>query len=233
LGQKSVKAGMDTSTKKSAKKSAVVAPETRILLAYMDHLLLHGQRPSSVFKFCLDLGIKEEEFYNHFGSFDTVERQLWKSFIDKTLLRLRADESFTAFSSREQILAFYYTFFEELKASRSFVLLQLEHHKKLEITPEFLKDFKREFETFIESVLKVGKENGEVAKRPFLDKNYPQLFWLHMGFLLIFWKEDSSAGFEKTDAAIEKSVNLAFDLIGKGAVDSVVDFAKFLYQTKK
>jgi hypothetical protein len=53
-----------------------------------------------------------------------------------------------------------------------------------------------------------------------------------MAFLLIFWKDDTSAGFEKTDAAIEKSVNLAFDLIGKGAVDSIFDFAKFLYQTK-
>jgi hypothetical protein len=53
-----------------------------------------------------------------------------------------------------------------------------------------------------------------------------------MGFILLFWKEDDSAGFEKTDAAVEKSVNLAFDLIGKGAVDSAIDFAKFLYQNK-
>jgi hypothetical protein len=56
---------------------------------------------------------------------------------------------------------------------------------------------------------------------------------MHLGFLLLFWRDDESAGFEKTDAAIEKSVNLAFDLIGKGAVDSAFDFAKFLYQAKK
>ena len=49
---------------------------------------------------------------------------------------------------------------------------------------------------------------------------------------MLFWKEDNSPGFEKTDAAIEKSVNLAFDLIGKGAVDSAIDFAKFMYQNK-
>lgn len=223
---------METTTKKSGKKSAVVAPETRILLAYMAHILNHGHRPSSVYKFCLDLGISEDEFYNHFGSFEVVERQLWKSFIDRTLLRLNADESYLAFSAREKILAFYYTFFEELKANRSFVLLQLEDHKKLEITPKFLKDFKREFEAFIEIVLMSGKTNGEVATRPFLDKQYPKVFWIHMGFLLLFWKDDSTPGFEKTDAAIEKSVNLAFDIIGKGALDSVIDFAKFMYQSK-
>jgi hypothetical protein len=223
---------METSTKKSSKKSAIVAPETRILLAYMDHLLIHGTRPTSVFKFCLDIGIKEEEFYNHYGSFTAVEQQLWKSFLDKTLLRLSSDKSFNSFSAREKILAFYYTFFEELKSFRSFVLLQLENQKRIELTPDFLKEFRLEFETFIETILNSGKTSGEIAKRPYLDKRYPQLFWLHMGFLLIYWRDDNSSGFDKTDAAIEKSVNLAFDLIGKGAVDSAIDFAKFLYQTK-
>jgi AcrR family transcriptional regulator len=223
---------METTSKKSTKKSAVVAPETRILIAYMDHLLLHGQRPSSVYKFCLDLGIPEEEFYNHYGSFDAVEQQVWKGFLDKTILRLKADESFSDFTSREKVLALYYTLFEELKASRSYILLQLENFKRPELTPYFLKEFKNQFEAFIETILNSGKENGEVARRPYLDKRYPQLFWMHFGFVLLFWKDDNSKGFEQTDAAVEKSVNLSFDLIGKGAVDSFIDFAKFLYQTK-
>ena len=40
----------------------------------------------------------------------------------------------------------------------------------------------------------------------------------------------SEQEFEKTDEAVEKVVNLSFDLIGKGAVDSMLDFAKFMYQ---
>jgi len=103
----------------------------------------------------------------------------------------------------------------------------------MEITPGYLKGFKESFEKFFENILNQGKSKGEVATRPYLDKRYPQLFWLHLGFILIFWKEDDSAGFEKTDAAIEKSVNLAFDLIGKGAVDAAIDFGKFLYQNKR
>jgi hypothetical protein len=219
-------------TKKSSKKSAIIAPQDRIRVVYIDYLLNHGTRPVSVYKFCVDLGIKEEEFYDHFGSFTGLERHIWKNFIDKTILRLKADESFATFSAREKVLAFYYTFFEELKLNRSFVLLQLDNHKSLELIPDFLKDFKAAYEGFIDEILTAGKTNGEVANRPYLDKRYPQVFWFHMGFLMLFWKEDNSAGFEKTDAAIEKSVNLAFDLISKGAVDSAIDFAKFLYQTK-
>jgi AcrR family transcriptional regulator len=223
---------METTTKRKSKRPESKSIESNIQAAYIDHVLNNGKRPVSVFRFCADLGIKEDAFYSHFGSFEGLERSIWKSFIAGTIDRLKADKAYVAFSSREKILAFYYTFFEELKSFRSFILVQLENHRKLEVIPEFLKDFKKDYETYVESVLNAGKTNGEVAKRPYLDKRYPQIFWFHMAFLLIFWKDDTSAGFEKTDAAIEKSVNLAFDLIGKGAVDSVIDFAKFLYQTK-
>ncbi len=223
---------METTSRKANKKEAIIAPEMRIQIAYMDYLLTHGQRPASVFKFSVDLGIREEDYYSHFGSFDGLERQIWKGFIDRSLLRLKSDESYAGFSIREKILSFYYTFFEDMKANRSFVLLQLDRHKKLELVPEFLKDFKKAFEDYMESLLTLGKGNGEIAKRPFIERGYPQLFWMHMAFLLMFWKNDNSVGFEQTDAAIEKSVNLAFDLIGKGTVDTAFDFAKFLYQSK-
>lgn len=224
---------METTAKKTAgKRTSNKVDESAIRAAYIDHVLNHGNRPTSVFKFCTGLGVKEETFYNHFGSFEGLERSIWKSFITTTIERLKTDKAYSAFSVREKVLAYYYTFFEELKVNRSFILVQLEHHKKLEIVPGFLKDFRTSFEAHLESILNIGKTSGEVAKRPYLDKSYPQLFWVHMAFLLIYWKDDNSAGFENTDAAIEKSVNLAFDLIGKGAVDSMIDFTKFLYQTK-
>jgi len=199
---------------------------------YMESVLTHGSRPVSVYKFCLDLGIKEEDFYNLFGSFEGLENQIWKGFISKTISRLKSDKAFQNFTAREKILAFYFTLMEELKSNRSYVLFQLEHSRKFELVPQYIRGFKAEFETFFDSLLNQAKGNGEVASRPILDRRYPQLFWFHLGFILLFWKEDSSAGFEKTDAAIEKSVNLAFDLIGKGAVDSAIDFGKFLYQNK-
>jgi hypothetical protein len=223
---------METTTKKSTKKSAAGSAEAKLRKSYVEYVLNHGTRPPSVFKFCTDVGVKEDEFYNFFGSFEGLERQIWKSFLTQTVERLNTDKAYPAFSTREKMLAFYYTFFEGLKSSRSFILVHLNNYNKLEIIPGFMKDFKKAYETYVEDVLNTGITNGEVAKRPYLDKRYPQMFWLHMAFLLNFWKDDNSAGFERTDAAIEKSVNLAFDLVGKGAVDSMIDLAKFLYQTR-
>jgi AcrR family transcriptional regulator len=220
-------------TKRTARKSTGKASPEKIAAAYTEYVLTHGKQPATVYKFCVDLGVKEEDFYDHFGSFEGLEQHLWKRFIDRTVLRLKADDAFTAFTTREKVLAFYYTLLEELKVNRSFVLLQLNQIRRFEpFTPGYLKAFRASFESFIEDLLTEGTGSGEVAKRPYLDKRYPQLFWLHLGFILLFWKDDNSAAFENTDAAVEKSVNLAFDLIGKGAVDTAIDFGKFLYQHK-
>jgi hypothetical protein len=219
-------------TRKQSKKTVRQAPEVIIKAAYQEHLLIEGRRPASVYKFCQDIGIPEDQFYSFYGSFDSVEKSIWNGYIQKTITRLQSDDAFAEFSAREKILSLYFTLLEELRANRSFVLLQLSTVKRLESTPLFLKDFRKSFEDLIIVILERGKESGEIATRPLLDERYPGLFWFHFGFILMFWKNDDSKEFEKTDAAIEKSVNLAFDLISKGAVDSALDFGKFLYQNR-
>ena len=47
-----------------------------------------------------------------------------------------------------------------------------------------------------------------------------------------FWINDRSAAFEKTDAAIEKSVQTVFALFDNGALDKLIDFEKFLWEEK-
>jgi hypothetical protein len=157
---------METATKKPSKKTAVISPDMRITVAYIDYLLNHGKRPASVFKFSQDLGIKEEEFYNHFGSFDSVERKIWLNFISRTTVRLQADEAYAAFSAREKILTFYYAFFEELKSNRSYALLQLQHQNKFQITPEYLKDFRKAFDTFFSEVIPWGRAMEKLQSAP-------------------------------------------------------------------
>lgn len=204
----------------------------KIVSAYIMYVLTQGSQPGSVYKFCLDLGIKEEEFYAFFGSFEALEKSIWRGFMEQTISGLKADASFEEFSAREKLLALCFTFIQVLNANRSYLLLQLRDFKKAALAPAFLKQMKPLFDEFISSVLTQAKSSGEIATRPYLDQRYPDLFWVHFTFLILYWKDDDSAGFENTDAFIEKSINLAFDLIGKGAFDTAIDFAKFLYQSK-
>jgi hypothetical protein len=46
--------------------------------------------------------------------------------------------------------------------------------------------------------------------------------------VLNFWVNDNSAGFEKTDEAIEKGVNVTFDLFQRSPIDNLFEYGKFL-----
>ena len=219
-------------TKKSSSK-AKVAGKDKILNAYRKLVLKEGKEPASVFIFCESIGIKESAFYQSFGSFDAIGNEIWSGYIQDVSRRLKLDKNYNDFSIREKILAFYFTLAEVLREDRSFALLTLKGWKNPVLPPKSLKGFKNSFDTWLAPILNEGKQTGEIAKRPLIDERYDGLFWLHLIFILQFWSNDDSAGFERTDAAIEKSVNLAFDLIGKGVMDNALDFGKFLYQNAK
>jgi AcrR family transcriptional regulator len=221
---------MEKTKKPTARKPKGTSKGT-ILEAYRKTVLTEGKKPSSVFSFCENLGITEGSFYEHFSSFDAIDKEIWKGYLQQVASRLGDDSNYTAFSVREKILAFYFTLAEVLREDRSFVLYGLKQWTNPALLPGYLKAFKQDFEAWITPILNEGKQTGEVAQRPPVDRQYAALFWLHLVFILNFWSKDDSQGFEKTDVAIEKSVNLAFDVIGKGVLDNALDFGKFLYQT--
>ena len=221
---------MATATKSSKKTKQ--GNEEMIISAYMDHLLINGKKPSTVYKFCKDLGIPESEFYKVGNSFEAIETRIWANYMERDVSAAKADKQFEGFSGREKMLSLYFVLMEILKQNRSFALLTSGIRLQQDFIPTCMKGFREKFESFVAEVMGEGKNSGEVANRPLLDSRYPQLFWIHLVVVIGFWKDDSSADFEQTDAFIEKSLNLAFDLIGKGTLDNAIDFAKFLYQSK-
>ncbi|AMQ57427.1 TetR family transcriptional regulator C-terminal domain-containing protein [Algoriphagus sanaruensis] len=221
---------MDTPTvKKTTKKDY----RKLILEGFVNHVLEHGSEPASLFKFAKELKMKEEEFYTYFTSFDSIKSSIWVSIYDQTLESIESQEVFKEYSAREKFLGFLFTWIEELKKNRSYLLsLYGDKTKSLKQLPSDTKEFKEKFKDFAGEIILEGKETQEIASRPFITEKYDEALWLQLAFVFRFWLDDRSPRFEKTDAAIEKSVNLAFDLMGKSALDTFVDFAKFLYQNK-
>jgi hypothetical protein len=177
--------------------------------------------------------MKEIEFYDHFNSFELLESDIWLGFFRETISKIEADSVYTTYSVREKLLAFYYTWIEVLKnnisyASQTWRLIDKRRMK----TPVFMTDLKIAFKEYARDLIMEGKESREVQPRKFFDERYPDAFWLQFLMVLDFWVKDKSRGFEQTDAMIEKSVNTSFDLIGSSALDTVLDFAKFMYQNR-
>ncbi len=215
-----------------AQKKKTVNIEEKIISSYMEYLLENGSNPPSVFKFMKDLKLKESDFYEYFNSFIVLENKIWEGFIVNTLEILHGDDNYATFSSREKMLAFYYTFIEIMKDNRSYVLMRLSGDQNHGKTPLFLKSFKNSFKTYVEELIIEGQETGEIATRKFIDRTYSEAFWVQLQFVMKFWANDNSKKFEKTDEAIEKAVNLSFEMIGEGPLEQIFDFAKFLYQNR-
>ena len=100
---------------------------------YMEHVLEHNHGPKSVYKFAKTNGFDESEFYKFFANFETLESTIFSMFFVNTKNTLESSKDYPTYDSRNQLLSFYFTFFENLTANRSYVVYALsEHSNKLE-----------------------------------------------------------------------------------------------------
>lgn len=207
--------------------------KARIKNAFIQHVLETGHEPASVFKFAQTLNLRQEEFFQYYNSFKSIKSEVWDQIFDQTLAVMYAQEVYPSYAAQEKLLSFYFTWIEELKKNRSYFLSLYEHQAGFaKVLPSEVMSFKRKFKAFAKEIVHEGKATGEIVDRKFFSDGYEEGMWAETMFIFQFWLRDTSPGFEKTDAAIEKSVALAFDLIGRNAIDSLLDFAKFLYQSR-
>ncbi|MBE7178045.1 MAG: TetR/AcrR family transcriptional regulator [Mucilaginibacter polytrichastri] len=209
-----------------------MATRKEIQDAYIDYVLTEGERPKSVYVFARQHQFQEQEFYTHFGSFDGIEQSVWSDLADECIREIRKQEVWPEYSAREKALSFFYSFFELIKSRRSFVVYSLERMPSSLSTPLVLTAFRDRFESFAGEIIDEGIASGELADRRFFAERYKHALWLQLGFVLKFWVKDASAGFEKTDEAIERGVNVTFDLFETSAFDNLLDYGKFIFQNR-
>lgn len=204
--------------------------EDIIITKYMEYVLEHEKTPKSIYKFCKANDIKEEDFYLFFGSLERLQKGIWEKFFTNTVNLMQKNKEYEGFSNKDKMLTFFYTFFEMLTLNRSYVLFVLGQEKNSLKNLERLKGLRKHVKGFAKDLI----EDGNAEKNFKITKHNPQLFsegaWLQFLFLLKFWMNDDSARFEKTDMAIEKSVNTIFDLFDNTPLENIVDFGKFLYK---
>ena len=196
--------------------------------AYIDYVLTEGEQPKSVYLFAKKNKMPEEEFYRFFGSFDAIEQNIWTAFAVKTIAEIKTQEIWGQYSAREKALSFFYSFFELLKSSRSFVVYSVKKQPKSFSTPQIFSGIKDVFEDFCNDLILEGIESDELSDRKFFTNRYKDALWVQMVFVLNFWINDTSAGFEKTDEAIEKGINVTFDLFQRSPIDNLFEYGKFL-----
>lgn len=204
----------------------------KMLKGYMDFELLKGRTPYSVLELTKELNIEESSFYNEFPNLEKLRQAIPLLAIKKTLTRLDEDDQYAEFNAREKLLSLYFSLFEEFQADRSYYLFKYSDIK--EATTGF-KDWDSFFSLMkgrIDEILNEAKNSDEIKDRPYIGEHYSKGYHLVFSYLFRVWIKDDSEGFSTTDAAIEKSVNLSFDMLGVSPLDSLIDFGKFVMKTK-
>ena len=203
-----------------------------IISWYMEYVLENNEQPKSVFSFAKHHNFEEGLFYQFFGSFDAVEKGIFKAFFDNTLIPLSKSGDYENFDARNKLLSFYYTFFENLTANRSYVTYALEGNKDKMKSLQSLTELKKSFSGYIEGLNIETLDLKEERLEKIQSRGIKESAWFQLLVTMKFWLDDTSASFEKTDIFIEKSVKASFDLIDTTPLKSILDFGKFLFKEK-
>lgn len=213
-----------------AKKKTISKKD--IIALYMDYVLEHNEKPKTIYAFSKKNNFEEQLFYNIFGSFEALEKEVFKLFFDNTIDALNKSEDYINFDSRNKLLSFYFTLFENLTANRSYVVYALKADNIILKGLPVLHEFKKGFTSYIESL---GIETIDIKQEKInkiQNKAIKEAAWAQLLITIKFWMDDTSAAFEKTDIFIEKSVNTSFDILNIAPLKSVIDFGKFIFKEK-
>lgn len=199
----------------------------RITDSYREYLLENGQAPASVYLFCKKLSISEREFFERFANFHAVEGSIWAEMLEKVKEAQCNGSEWVEFSAHQRYLTFLYSFVEKSLEMRSLMLMRFPSVSVIARNPA-LKLFEAKFKSLAAETIAHGVEKNEIAPRGILESLYPEVFYIHFRVVIDFLLRDDSHRFERTDAFIEKSVTLAFDVIRTQVLDSAWDLARFL-----
>ena len=206
--------------------------QNTIVQLYMNYVLEHNHPPKSIYTFSKSNGFEEADFYQFFANFEVLESAIFSLFFTNTLNTLETSKDYPTYDSRNQLLSFYFTFFENLTANRSYVVYALNESSNQLENLKKLKGLRSKFLNYIDQldieVLQIKNKQLEQIK----DRVVQETYWIQLMLTLKFWLDDASTSFEKTDIFIEKSINASFDLINISPLKSFVDFGKFLIKEK-
>ena len=212
------------------KKSEI--SKDKIVSMYMDYVLEHNEKPKSVYQFSKLNNITEKEFYNYFGTIESIEKEIFNVFYEKTIALLQKDKDFETYDMRSKLLSFNFTFFELLTANRSYVLMTLKESGNQLKSLNKLSGLKSSYKEFVSEIITDDIRTKEERFQNFQEKAILESSWFQLLLTMKFWIDDTSPALEKTDIYIEKSINTAFELMNVAPLDSLIDFGKFIFKEK-
>ena len=193
-------------------KSKQLIDDDQLIEMYMNTVLEKNEAPKNVYLFCKENSVEEADFYSFFNSLDALKETIWVKFFENTINTLHKDTNYAGYENRNKLLSLYFTFFEILTLNRTYVYYALKDNK--------------------EDILKSAETEKDSKIKKVTTPLFSEGAWLQFLFILKFWLDDRSKGFEKTDIMIEKAVKATFDILDTTPLESLFDLGKFIWKER-
>jgi hypothetical protein len=178
----------------------------KIVSMYMNYRLENNDKPKSVYQFAKTNGFDETAFYTFFGTLESVEKEIFKMFLEKTIELIQKDPAYETYEMKNKMLSFYFTFFEMLSANRSYVVMSLKEHQNQLKNLMQLSSLRIVFKNYVTEIMTDEVRTQYEKLQNFQEKAIQESAWIQFLLTLKFWIEDESPAFEKTDIYIENQL---------------------------
>jgi hypothetical protein len=222
---------MMTTTKKATLKKKPTTDD-QIISTYMEQVLLNNAEPKNIYLFCKENKITEADFYTFYGSLEALKQDIWLKFFENVKITLESDKNYYIYSNKNKLLTLYFSLIEIFTLNRSYIMFALKEEKNMLKNLQQLKTFRNQFKNFIVDMIDTQSSDEDFKVNKIVKPLYVEGAWIEFLFILKFWLDDTSKGFEKTDMMIEKAVKATFEVLDTTPLDSLLDLGKFVWKEK-
>lgn len=205
--------------------------KSTVFKAYTEFVWLNNREPNSIAEFCTYANLDPLEFKTAFHQLSGIRQQLLTAVFEEVWERVEQASEENAYSSREKCLALFFTLIEAFGPYRDY----LQTRYPVKDAGTLLADW-RPFNRLFVSKTQYFQENSRInwLRDKLPGKLTDEVNSLLMGWNYVFrvWLADESEEQSVTDAAIEKTVHLFFDLSENKQFEQLLDFGKFVATTK-
>ncbi len=220
-----------TTTKKATLKKKPTTDD-QIISTYMEQVLLNNAEPKNIYLFCKENKITEADFYTFYGSLEALKQDIWLKFFENVKITLESDKNYYIYSNKNKLLTLYFSLIEIFTLNRSYIMFALKEEKNMLKNLQQLKTFRNQFKNFIVDMIDTQSSDEDFKVNKIVKPLYVEGAWIEFLFILKFWLDDTSKGFEKTDMMIEKAVKATFEVLDTTPLDSLLDLGKFVWKEK-
>lgn len=203
--------------------------QQEIIQQFVELSVQRKQIPSLI-RFSNWTGLDISLLRSFFANTDELQSAIWEELFVRTYNALQEDEDYPHYAAYEKLLSFHFTFVQVANDYREFLAMKLAKMGPIKWESKDMRKLKQIFLQFVKEVSEEGKTTGEIPTRMFVGDYINRLTWFQLLYVLHFWARDTSEMYGQTDAAVEKSTQWVFEILGRNVVDTSLDFGKFFFQ---